>query len=112
MFITEHESGHGKLVLLVVSEPQYYEFAYFIQCLIRKRQQSLIINVSTTEILTRLSVRLNPSSKATIQRPLWRLGPVHNSRRFQTQTTDTIVRTLLEERGVVTSMFDLKSIPQ
>ena len=41
MFITEHESGHGKLVLLVVSEPQYYEFAYFIQCLIRKRQQSL-----------------------------------------------------------------------
>ena len=42
MFITEHESGHGKLVLLVVSEPQYYEFAYFIQCLIRKRQQSLV----------------------------------------------------------------------
>jgi len=44
VFITEHESGHGKLVLLVVSEPQYYEFAYFIQCLIRKRQQSLIRN--------------------------------------------------------------------
>jgi len=42
VFITEHESGHGKLVLLVVSEPQYYEFAYFIQCLIRKRQQSLV----------------------------------------------------------------------
>ena len=48
MFITEHESGHGKLVLLVVSEPQYYEFAYFIQCLIRKRQQSLVkIDVSS-----------------------------------------------------------------
>ena len=41
MLVTEHESGHGKLVLLVVSEPQYYEFSYFIQCLIRKRQQSL-----------------------------------------------------------------------
>jgi len=26
-----------------VSEPQYYEFAYFIQCLIRKRQQSLVV---------------------------------------------------------------------
>jgi len=41
VLVTEHESGHGKLVLLVVSEPQYYEFSYFIQCLIRKRQQSL-----------------------------------------------------------------------
>lgn len=43
-----------------------------------------------------------------IQPPLWRLGLVHNSRIFQTQTTDTIVRTLLEERGLVNSMFDLK----
>jgi hypothetical protein len=41
VLVTEHESGHGKLVLLVVSEPQYYEFALFIQCLIRKRQQPL-----------------------------------------------------------------------
>jgi hypothetical protein len=46
VFITEHESGHGKLVLLVVSEPQYYEFAYFIQCLIRKRQQSLVTQLA------------------------------------------------------------------
>src|SRR5680860_818725 len=43
-----------------------------------------------------------------IQPPLWRLGLVHNSRIFQAQTTDTIVRTMIEERGVVNSMFDLK----
>uniref|UniRef100_UPI003A940C3C contractile injection system protein, VgrG/Pvc8 family n=1 Tax=Marinobacter sp. TaxID=50741 RepID=UPI003A940C3C len=30
-----------------------------------------------------------------IEPPLWRLGLMHNSRIFQTQTTDTIVRTLL-----------------
>jgi type VI secretion system secreted protein VgrG len=47
-----------------------------------------------------------------IQPPLWRLGLMHNSRIFQTQTTDTIVRTLLEERGVVNLMFDLKRTPQ
>ncbi|MCL1486114.1 MAG: type VI secretion system tip protein VgrG [Marinobacter sp.] len=47
-----------------------------------------------------------------IQPPLWRLELMHNSRIFQTQTTDTIVRTLLEERGVVNTMFDLKRTPQ
>ncbi len=47
-----------------------------------------------------------------IQPPVWRLGLMHNSRIFQTQTTDTIVRTLLEERGIVDSVFDLKRDPQ
>src|SRR5690554_2676318 len=47
-----------------------------------------------------------------IEPPLWRLGLMHNSRIFQTQTTDTIVRTLLEERGIVDSVFDLKRAPQ
>ncbi|NWN92626.1 type VI secretion system tip protein VgrG [Marinobacter adhaerens] len=46
-----------------------------------------------------------------IQPPVWRLGLMHNSRIFQTQTTDTIVRTLLEERGIVDSVFDLKRAP-
>ena len=43
----------------------------------------------------------------SIQPPLWRLGMMHNSRLFQTQSTDTIVRTLLEERGIIESVFDL-----
>ncbi|RBW50098.1 type VI secretion system Vgr family protein [Marinobacter sp. F3R11] len=47
-----------------------------------------------------------------IQPPLWRLGLMHNSRIFQTQTTDTIARTLLEERGIVDALFDLKRAPQ
>jgi type VI secretion system secreted protein VgrG len=47
-----------------------------------------------------------------IQPPLWRLGLMHNSRIFQTQTTDAIVRTLLEERGMVDSVFDLKRPPE
>ncbi|HTN33760.1 MAG TPA: type VI secretion system tip protein TssI/VgrG, partial [Marinobacter sp.] len=47
-----------------------------------------------------------------IQPPLWRLGLMHNSRIFQTQTPDTIVRTLLEERGIVDTLFDLKRAPQ
>jgi type VI secretion system secreted protein VgrG len=47
-----------------------------------------------------------------IQPPLWRLGLMHNSRIFQTQTTDAIVRTLLEERGIVDSVFDLKRSPE
>ncbi|MBQ0834161.1 type VI secretion system Vgr family protein, partial [Marinobacter sp.] len=50
--------------------------------------------------------------EVVIQPPLWRLGLMHNSRIFQTQTTDTIVRTLLEERGIVNSVFDLKRAPQ
>ncbi|MGO2135842.1 MAG: contractile injection system protein, VgrG/Pvc8 family, partial [Marinobacter sp.] len=51
------------------------------------------------------------SYELIIQPPLWRLGLMHNSRIFQTQTTDTIVRTLLEERGIVSSGFDLKRTP-
>jgi type VI secretion system secreted protein VgrG len=47
-----------------------------------------------------------------IQPPLWRLGLMHNSRIFQTRTTDAIVRTLLEERGIVDSVFDLKRPPE
>ncbi|HEV8078058.1 MAG TPA: type VI secretion system tip protein TssI/VgrG, partial [Marinobacter sp.] len=47
-----------------------------------------------------------------IQPPLWRLGLMHNSRIFQTRTTDTMVRMLLEERGVVSSIFDFKRAPQ
>jgi type VI secretion system secreted protein VgrG len=46
-----------------------------------------------------------------IQPPLWRLGLMHNSRIFQTQTTDTIVKTLLEERGIIDTTFDLKRTP-
>ncbi|MGO1659863.1 MAG: type VI secretion system Vgr family protein [Marinobacter sp.] len=47
-----------------------------------------------------------------IQPPLWRLGLMHNSRIFQMQTTDTLVRTLLEERGIMSAEFDLKRVPQ
>ncbi|WP_150909737.1 type VI secretion system Vgr family protein [Marinobacter halotolerans] len=46
-----------------------------------------------------------------IQPPLWRLGLMHNSRIFQTQATDAIVRTLLEERGIIDTTFDLKRPP-
>ncbi|AXS83946.1 MULTISPECIES: type VI secretion system Vgr family protein [Marinobacter] len=44
--------------------------------------------------------------------PLWRLELMHNSRIFQNQGTDVIVRTLLEERGIVDTIFDLKRRPQ
>lgn len=47
-----------------------------------------------------------------IQPPLWRLGLMHNSRIFQTQSTDAIARTLLEERGIIDSVFDLKRPPE
>ncbi|MEE3169444.1 MAG: contractile injection system protein, VgrG/Pvc8 family, partial [Pseudomonadota bacterium] len=46
-----------------------------------------------------------------IQPPLWRLGLMHNSRIFQTRSTDAIVRTLLEERGLIDTVFDLKRPP-
>ena len=46
------------------------------------------------------------------QPALWRLGLMHNSRIFQAQTTDAIVRTLLEERGIVDTVFDLKRSPE
>jgi type VI secretion system secreted protein VgrG len=47
-----------------------------------------------------------------IQPPLWRLGLMHNSRIFQTQSTDAIVRKLLEERGIIDTTFDLKRTPE
>ena len=47
-----------------------------------------------------------------VQPPLWRLDLMHNSRIFQTQSTDTIVRTLLEERGIIDTVFDLKRTPE
>ncbi|MEP1541020.1 MAG: type VI secretion system tip protein TssI/VgrG, partial [Marinobacter sp.] len=47
-----------------------------------------------------------------VQPPLWRLGLMHNSRIFQTQATDAIVRTLLEERGIIDTVFDLKRTPE
>src|SRR5690554_6428357 len=50
--------------------------------------------------------------EVVIQPPMWRLGLMHNSRIFQTQTTDAIVRTLLEERGIVDSIFDFKRPPE
>ncbi|MBL3554939.1 MULTISPECIES: type VI secretion system Vgr family protein [Marinobacter] len=43
-----------------------------------------------------------------VQPPLWRLGLMHNSRIFQIQATAAIVRTLLEERGIVDTVFDFK----
>ncbi|WP_375171214.1 type VI secretion system Vgr family protein [Marinobacter sp.] len=43
-----------------------------------------------------------------IQPPLWRLGLMHNSRIFQGQSIEAMVRTLLEERGIVDAMFELK----
>ena len=46
------------------------------------------------------------------QPALWRLGLMHNSRIFQTRTTVAIVRTLLEERGIVDTVFDLKRTPE
>ncbi|WP_421910492.1 type VI secretion system Vgr family protein [Marinobacter sp.] len=46
-----------------------------------------------------------------VQPPLWRLDLMHNSRIFQTQATDTIVRTLLEERGIIDTVLDLKRTP-
>ena len=44
--------------------------------------------------------------------PLWRLALMHNSRIFQNRGTDEIVRTLLEERGVVDTVFDLERRPE
>ena len=43
--------------------------------------------------------------------PIWRLALMHNSRIFQNQGTDEIVRALLEERGIVDTVFDLKRGP-
>ncbi|MBH84727.1 MAG: type VI secretion system tip protein VgrG [Alteromonadaceae bacterium] len=45
---------------------------------------------------------------AIVQPALWRLGLMHNSRIFQQQTTETIVQTLLDERGIVDRTLNLK----
>lgn len=50
--------------------------------------------------------------EVVIQPPVWRLGLMHNSRIFQAQTTDAIVRTLLEERGIVDTVFNFKRFPE
>ncbi|MGP4845374.1 type VI secretion system Vgr family protein, partial [Marinobacter sp. 1Y8] len=45
---------------------------------------------------------------AIIQPAFWRLGLMHNSRIFQQQTTETVIQTLLDERGVVDRTLNLK----
>jgi len=50
--------------------------------------------------------------EVTFQPPLWRLGLMHNSRIFQGQDTVAIVRTLLEERGIVETIFNFKRAPE
>ncbi|MDC0663598.1 type VI secretion system Vgr family protein [Marinobacter sp. SS21] len=47
-----------------------------------------------------------------VKPPLWRLGLMHNSRIFQAQTPDSILKTLLDERGIADTVFDLKRAPQ
>ena len=47
-----------------------------------------------------------------VEPPLWRLGLMRNSRIFQTRTPDTILKTLLEERGIADTVFDLRRTPQ
>mgnify|MGYP000663443128 CR=1 FL=1 len=50
--------------------------------------------------------------EVVFQPPFWRLGLMHNSSIFQGQTSEDIVRTLLEERGIVDTVFDLKRVPE
>ncbi|SFN59063.1 type VI secretion system Vgr family protein [Marinobacter pelagius] len=50
--------------------------------------------------------------EVVFQPPLWRLGLMHNSRIFQGQSPQAIIRTLLEERGIVDTIFDLKRAPE
>ncbi|MDC0662910.1 type VI secretion system Vgr family protein [Marinobacter sp. SS21] len=47
-----------------------------------------------------------------VEPALWRLGLMHNSRIFQAQSPDTILKTLLDERGIADTVFDLKRAPQ
>nr|WP_245749904.1 type VI secretion system tip protein VgrG [Marinobacter zhejiangensis] len=49
--------------------------------------------------------------EVVVEPPLWRLGLMHNSRIFQTQTPEAILKTLLEERGIADTVFDLKRPP-
>ncbi len=52
---------------------------------------------------TRYSIRVVPA--------LWRLALMHNSRIFQQQDSQRIAQTLLDERGVVDTRFNLKRSP-
>ncbi|WP_165857134.1 type VI secretion system tip protein TssI/VgrG, partial [Marinobacter sp. JSM 1782161] len=52
---------------------------------------------------TRYEVKIEPA--------LWRLGLMHNSRIFQQQAPDTILGTLLDERGLVDKTFNLQRRP-
>ncbi|MDC0664182.1 type VI secretion system Vgr family protein [Marinobacter sp. SS21] len=47
-----------------------------------------------------------------VEPALWRLGLMHNSRIFQAQTPDSILKTLLDERGIADTVFGLKRAPQ
>jgi len=49
--------------------------------------------------------------QVVIQPPLWRLGLMHNSRIFQNQSTDNILSTLIRERGIADTVFDLQHTP-
>ncbi|WP_336368249.1 type VI secretion system Vgr family protein [Marinobacter sp. C2H3] len=44
--------------------------------------------------------------------PLWRLSLMHNSRIFQAQSPEAIVRTLLDERGLVGVTFHYRRTPE
>ncbi|MBD3655388.1 type VI secretion system tip protein TssI/VgrG [Marinobacter sp.] len=46
--------------------------------------------------------------EVVMEPPMWRLGLMHNSRIFQSLSPDQIIRTLLEERGIVDVGFDLR----
>ena len=49
--------------------------------------------------------------QVVVQPPLWRLGLMHNSRIFQNQSTDNILSTLIRERGIADTVFDLQHTP-
>ena len=49
--------------------------------------------------------------EVTVQPALWRLQLMHNSRIFQHRSSQTILQTLLDERGIATTRFDLMRPP-
>ena len=49
--------------------------------------------------------------QVTVQPALWRLQLMHNSRIFQHQSSQAILQTLLEERRIATTQFDLMRPP-
>ncbi|MFT4818416.1 MAG: type VI secretion system secreted protein VgrG, partial [Marinobacter psychrophilus] len=46
--------------------------------------------------------------EVVIQPPLWRLGLMHYSRIFQSQSTDNILRSLIRGRDIADAVFDLR----